>query len=91
MIKRNEELIQELFDVYESKFGSIVNQNLVFSPGRINLLGEHVDYNDGTMLPAAIDLGIYLLYGGEPSDTIHIHSVDFDESISLDPSRPMEK
>ena len=31
---------------------------LAFAPGRVNLLGEHVDYNDGFVLPAAIDRGI---------------------------------
>lgn len=38
-----------------------------FAPGRINVIGEHTDYNDGWVLPAAIDLGIHLLVG--PSST----------------------
>ncbi len=32
---------------------------LYFSPGRINLIGEHVDYNDGFVMPAAINKGVY--------------------------------
>ncbi len=56
---------------------------LFFSPGRINLIGEHVDYNDGFVMPAAIDKGINYAIALNNSDELNFHSIDFDESLSL--------
>lgn len=52
---------------------------LFFSPGRINLIGEHVDYNDGFVMPAAINKGVYYAISENQTDDIHFYSVDFDE------------
>lgn len=51
---------------------------LVFSPGRINLIGEFTDYNMGFVLPAAIDKGIYFVITPRSDNIIHLHSVDFE-------------
>lgn len=56
---------------------------MYFSPGRINLIGEHVDYNDGFVLPAAIDMGIYYAVSLNDSDEINFYSIDFDEALCL--------
>lgn len=50
---------------------------LVRAPGRINLIGEHTDYNHGHCLPAAISQSIY--FGIRKSDQIRIHSLDRNE------------
>ncbi len=56
---------------------------MYYSPGRINLIGEHIDYNDGFVMPAAIDKGIYFAIAKNDSDEINFHSVDFDEQLTL--------
>ena len=55
---------------------------LVFSPGRINLIGEHTDYNDGFAFPAAVDKGIYMAVG----KSYNLHS----KAIALDVSETYE-
>jgi len=58
--------------------------HLYYSPGRINLIGEHIDYNDGFVMPAAIDKGIYYAVALNNTDILNFYSVDFDEKFSID-------
>lgn len=52
---------------------------LIRSPGRVNLIGEHTDYNNGLVLPAAIDKNIMLAIGKRDDHAIHLYSLDQDE------------
>ncbi len=65
---------------------------MVFSPGRLNIIGEHTDYNDGFVFPAAIDKGIYAAFG--PSNTAYcmVYAFDMAESyeFKLDQIVPLE-
>jgi galactokinase len=54
---------------------------VVKSPGRINLIGEHIDYNHGFVLPAAIDKFIELAIGKRTDGAIHMVAVDLGETI----------
>jgi len=56
---------------------------IVKSPGRINLIGEHIDYNHGFVLPAAIDKFIEVAIGKRTDGTIHMVAVDLGETILL--------
>jgi len=53
---------------------------IVRSPGRVNLIGEHTDYNNGFVLPAAINKAIYMAVSQRDDDGIHIVSQDLDLS-----------
>jgi len=56
---------------------------IIQSPGRINLIGEHTDYNNGYVLPAAINLGISLAIAPNDTDICNIFSADYNETYSF--------
>ncbi|MCJ7694551.1 MAG: galactokinase [Anaerolineaceae bacterium] len=53
------------------------------APGRVNLLGEHVDYNDGIVLPAAIDRHVTLTFHMLDEPVLHLHALDLNKSIAI--------
>ncbi len=63
---------------------------IIAAPGRVNLLGEHTDYNQGFVLPGAIDKRIYLAIARNDSRTVNAWSNEFDESFSfpIDTAQP---
>jgi galactokinase len=66
---------------------------IVRSPGRVNLIGEHTDYNHGFVLPAAIDKAIYLAIGPRLDNEIHLYSVDLGQEFTctLDLPAPVQE
>ena len=54
------------------------------SPGRINLIGEHTDYNGGFVLPAAVDKGISLAIAKNDSTTVNAYSLDYNAMVTFD-------
>lgn len=61
--------------------------SVYFSPGRINLIGEHVDYNDGFVMPCAIDKGVYYAISLNDTRTVRIYSLDYNELLEVDLSK----
>lgn len=55
-----------------------------FAPGRVNLIGEHIDYNGGLVLPAAISLGIHAAVRRRKDTQVRVHSASLNESLSFD-------
>ncbi|MFY0687254.1 MAG: galactokinase [Cyclobacteriaceae bacterium] len=56
----------------------------VAAPGRINILGEHTDYNDGFVLPAAVDRCVYMAIAQSGTSVCRIHAMDLDEEFDID-------
>ncbi len=74
-------LSAEVAQCFKEEFGR--EPRLFFSPGRINLIGEHVDYNDGFAMPAAIDKGMYYAVAANGTSIINFFSFDFKEPYSV--------
>lgn len=68
---KNKEIVKAKF---EKQFGT--TGAFYFSPGRINLIGEHTDYNGGFVLPGAIDKGMLLEIRENGTDLIRAYAVD---------------
>ncbi|RSJ14387.1 galactokinase [Streptococcus intermedius] len=70
--------IQQLRSKFEKVFGTEADHTF-FSPGRINLIGEHTDYNGGHVFPAAISLGTYGAARKREDKKLRFYSANFEE------------
>lgn len=77
----NATLVHNINNAYTNLFGD--NFITISSPGRINIIGEHTDYNDGFVLPAAINKGIVTSIGKSEDNLCHALAFDVNESYSF--------
>ena len=76
------DLIQQISDKFRARFG--VEPLLVMSPGRVNLIGEHTDYNEGFVLPAAIDKAVIFAVAPRQDTVCHFVSQDYGQEFRCD-------
>lgn len=69
---------QEVIKVYQEKFGNETPE-VYTSPGRINLIGEHTDYNGSFVFPGAIDKGMIAAIRFNGTDKVRVYAIDLDE------------
>jgi galactokinase len=74
-----------ILDLYNSKFEN--PQIYVKSPGRANIIGEHTDYNNGLVMPFAIEQSIHMYLGKNQQGLLRIIAHDLEESIEIDLSQ----
>lgn len=82
--------LQALHEKFQSLFNT---EGIVYtSPGRINLIGEHTDYNGGFVLPGAIDKAMYcIIKPNDTSDKIRAYAMDLSEMAEFDLKTPPAK
>lgn len=73
---------QRVIDAFQRRFAGPPAW-LVRSPGRVNLIGEHTDYNDGFVLPMAIDRAIWVAMRPRQDDTVQVLALDFGEEAEF--------
>ncbi|NCA86009.1 MAG: galactokinase [Clostridia bacterium] len=84
--------VDELKKNFISRFGRTAQGlEVFFAPGRINLIGEHTDYNNGYVLPCAINFGTYLLARPNDEKVVRLASENFDFTTEISIEKPMAR
>ena len=73
---------RRLTQLFSSRFAS--PPRLFRAPGRVNLIGEHTDYNDGFVLPAAIDLHTWAAIAPRSDRKLHVFSENLNDAVAID-------
>jgi galactokinase len=90
MTRESTSLWQHVAAGFEERFGW-PPAGVAQAPGRINLIGEHLDYNEGLVLPMAIDRSVYVAVGRRHDDLLRAWSLDFEEESRFSLGRPIAR
>ncbi len=69
-------------EAFRKQFGT--EPRIYRAPGRVNLIGEHTDYNDGFVLPAALDVATWAAIAPRTDRALNVHSLMMEETVSFD-------
>ena len=69
-----------ILDEFQKRYGE-GEAAVYFAPGRVNLIGEHIDYNGGKVFPCALSFGTYLAVRLREDRTVRLASVTFPQEI----------
>ena len=75
-----------LIETFVQQFGA-APMHVAIGPGRVNLIGEHTDYNDGFVLPVALRRDVRLVFRPRADRRVRLHSVEYDETFEFDLDR----
>jgi galactokinase len=75
-------LENQVVEAFKQRYGQ-APQWLVRAPGRVNLIGEHTDYNDGFVLPMAINRAVWIALAAVDEAQVEVYSLEYNESKSF--------
>ncbi len=81
-------MVPSLRAAFEDRFGRRPRFGAV-APGRVNLIGDHTDYNDGFVLPIAIDRSVVVVADYAGGDHSTLCAIDLDETVTVDLAGPI--
>lgn len=77
---------EKVLQKFEELFGSADGVNVYFAPGRVNMIGEHTDYNGGHVFPCALTIGTYMAARKRDDRKLCFYSMNFEKSGILESS-----
>jgi len=69
-----------VLDKFKELFGDAEGVNVYFAPGRVNMIGEHTDYNGGHVFPCALSIGTYAAARKRNDSKLNFYSINFEEN-----------
>lgn len=72
---------EKLLEKFQDVYGDINGTKVYFAPGRVNLIGEHIDYSGGLVLPCALTLGTYGVARRRADKKIKVYSMNMEDEI----------
>ncbi|MBQ8640197.1 MAG: galactokinase [Lachnospiraceae bacterium] len=73
-------MIKNVLECFYEKFGSEGDIRTYFAPGRVNLIGEHTDYNGGHVFPCALTIGTYMAARKREDNRLRFYSMNFERT-----------
>jgi galactokinase len=76
-----EQMLEKFVEMYGGEASTV---QTFFAPGRVNLIGEHIDYNGGYVFPCALDFGTYAVVRKREDNTVRFATLNFDLKVTID-------
>lgn len=84
MICSSTAMVESVLGAFGAYFGDTDNVSIAMAPGRVNLIGEYTDFNDGFVFPMTVDRGVYFAIRARMDKRVRVASVRYDELVEYE-------